>query len=69
MLDEHLDDSTDIELLAVRQRPVPVSEPVRPFDLPRHVLTMPRKELCCKGYDGEPKFRELEPARPMVTTS
>lgn len=22
---------------------------------------MPREQLCCKGYSGDPKFRELEP--------
>lgn len=48
MLDEHLDDSTDIELLAVGQCPVPVSEPIRPFDLPRHPLIMPLKEYSVK---------------------
>lgn len=43
MLDEHLDDTTDVELLVVGQRPVPLGELVRPFDLPRHGPTMPRK--------------------------
>lgn len=66
MFDEHLDNSTDIELLVVGQLPVPVSELVRPFDLPRHTLTMPQKELFRKGYGGEPHSHELESARRVV---
>jgi hypothetical protein len=50
MLDEHLDNSPDVDLFIVGQCYVPVGELVRPLDFPPHRLTMPRDALCCKGY-------------------